>query len=551
MKNCFRFFTVFLCTLSLLVFSCGGGGGGGGGGAVSVSGASDVAINFNGLYADTGATSSVWETIDYLDLTIYADGLEVYSKHLTAGDNTVLVEKLKTGSQVRAVGSLKFNQANGGGTGNVESDTITLARGENTLRINVVYTYELRSLDGVVVASGTYTAASGISVPETEPGMFILTGWTDQNGRTYPPNLSGIRGNVVLNAEYTENRDYFHVYIDSETWNKHLYLHSATRRYSDEDDDHFALAFEDICMYDLSSPHEITVACTGDGLVNVTLGTDNGTIYAVLTAERAGDCTVRFSRGSYYTDLNVTVEDLLTIEGTTVTSFNLPQGATADDLVSYKLPSGISAINQHAADVSYSNIYFVDMGETSITETPVNLFGNSSKLREVILPDSLTAIGQMTFSGCVSLESISLPASLTSISVSAFEGCTGLGDGETFYLPDSLLTIGSRAFQDCSSLSAIGFNNVNEASLTSIGYEAFKGCELMELIELPATLESIGYDTFSGCDFLEDVYYGGANVLAWEALGPDWGGLTEISGLQLMISDNPMPFGWYGGSWLN
>ena len=57
---------------------------------------------------------------------------------------------------------------------------------------------------------------------------------------------------------------------------------------------------------------------------------------------------------------------------------------------------------------------------------PVGVFEGRRRLKEVVLPDGLTAIGARAFYGCNSLERINFPSTLTAIGYGAFAGCTPL-----------------------------------------------------------------------------------------------------------------------------
>ena len=76
-------------------------------------------------------------------------------------------------------------------------------------------------------------------------------------------------------------------------------------------------------------------------------------------------------------------------------------------------------------------------------------FYNNSQLQTLIIPDSLTDLGDNTFSCCTSLTSINIPQSVTIIDDATFYFCSKL---ESILLPDKITSIGDSAFSGCSSL---------------------------------------------------------------------------------------------------
>lgn len=88
-------------------------------------------------------------------------------------------------------------------------------------------------------------------------------------------------------------------------------------------------------------------------------------------------------------------------------------------------------------------------------------------LVSVVVPRTVTNIGNMAFYGCVDLVSVTIHNTLQ-IGNNAFYGCTALGSIE---LPDSLLDIGFQAFYGCTSLDTL----VVPHSVLSIGSNAFWG----------------------------------------------------------------------------
>jgi hypothetical protein len=89
-------------------------------------------------------------------------------------------------------------------------------------------------------------------------------------------------------------------------------------------------------------------------------------------------------------------------------------------------------------------------------------YGLVCNVESIILPNSVTSIGERAFVGCSSLTSITIPNSVTSIGVEAFAYCSGL---TSITIPNSVTTIGNYAFYSCSSLTSITIPN----SVTSIG----------------------------------------------------------------------------------
>ena len=82
------------------------------------------------------------------------------------------------------------------------------------------------------------------------------------------------------------------------------------------------------------------------------------------------------------------------------------------------------------------------------------MFLGCSSLTSVVIPDSVTSIGERAFSGCSSLTSIVIPDSVTSIGGSAFYECSSL---TSVVIDDSVTSIGGWAFYNCSSLTNITF----------------------------------------------------------------------------------------------
>ncbi len=130
-------------------------------------------------------------------------------------------------------------------------------------------------------------------------------------------------------------------------------------------------------------------------------------------------------------------------------------------------------------------------------EIGANVFKDNKTLKSVIMPDTITTIGEYAFSGCSSIDSITIPDNVTLIGNYAFNGCSNL---EIVTINDNskLTTIGSYAFSSCSSLTSI----IIPDSVTEIGYSAFEGCSSLTSIVIPDSVTEIGNFAFSGCSKL-------------------------------------------------
>ena len=132
-------------------------------------------------------------------------------------------------------------------------------------------------------------------------------------------------------------------------------------------------------------------------------------------------------------------------------------------------------------------------------ETLIYAEGTSTTLRarltsitSVVIPNTVTSIGNNTFSGCYDLCSVNIPSSVSNIKSYAFSDCSSL---RSVNIPSSVKNIENNVFMGCSNITSI----IIPDDVTSIGDYAFAGCARLEKIYLGISMKSIGMMAFSNC----------------------------------------------------
>lgn len=158
-------------------------------------------------------------------------------------------------------------------------------------------------------------------------------------------------------------------------------------------------------------------------------------------------------------------------------------------------------------------------------------FWNCKSLEEIDIPESVTAINPAVFTACRSIKRISAGKSLKYIEPGSFMQCTSLdnieipdenpyfkaeggtvytkdgetllahaGSAESFAIPQGVKTIANSAFWYCENLKAVTL----PTSLTTIEQDAFNGSGL-STVSIPQSVETIGDMAFAYCKSLDTV----------------------------------------------
>lgn len=192
-------------------------------------------------------------------------------------------------------------------------------------------------------------------------------------------------------------------------------------------------------------------------------------------------------------------------------------------IVEAVLPEGLEHLGTRAFSASYNNINpgtlwhvvlpstLTEMGDyafeyqahltdltlpDNMTEIPDYTFQNCSRLTTVDLPDALQRIGYQAF-GMSGLTSVAFPASLAEIAGSAFHSAPLT----EVTLPDNVTKLGENAFASCGQLQRITFSS----GLTELPRSVCSYCDQLTEVNIPDGIQSIGTFAFDRCTRLTSI----------------------------------------------
>ena len=240
-----------------------------------------------------------------------------------------------------------------------------------------------------------------------------------------------------------------------------------------------------------------------------------------------------------------------------VTSIGMSAFQSCSGLTSVTIPNSVTSIGMSAFN-GCSGLTSIEISN-SIASIESNTFTGCSGLTSVTIPNSVTSIGRAAFGNCTGLTSMTIPNSVTSIGDYAFYNCSGLTDVWNYSkspqaIADNTFSVFNKLHVPKSAVGAytatdvwknfevigfdpygetltfdkdapthdavvIGFDNSTpdviipetitvdgvEYEVTGVADEAFRNCDNLKSVEIPATVREVGESAFRGCSSLERV----------------------------------------------
>ena len=159
------------------------------------------------------------------------------------------------------------------------------------------------------------------------------------------------------------------------------------------------------------------------------------------------------------------------------------------------LPNTLTSIGENAF-TSCGNLAEVEI-PSSVVSIDNGSFADCISLSTINIPEGVKTIGKNAFAHCGVLSEINLPSSLTIIGEFSFSSCGFV----SFTLPKQFTVVPKGMLSSCIKLTTIIF----EGNITEIGAQAFASCDALTSFTVPDTVTTIGAQAFDNCNNLETV----------------------------------------------
>ena len=224
---------------------------------------------------------------------------------------------------------------------------------------------------------------------------------------------------------------------------------------------------------------------------------------------------------------------------------------------------------------------------------PANLCSSMDKLSSIIIPYSVTNIGDGAFDGCINVKSVVWKAKNSNawnfgsqvenfifgddVEVIPASLCQGMAKLNSITIPEKVTSIGDGAFTNCNNIKSVVWNAKNSnawnfgsqvesfsfgdavetipdnlcagmdkpttlvfpASLISIGDNAFEGWKGIKQMQIPNKVENVGANAFKNCIYITSIYLG---YLVTEIGDSAFSGCIRVNDITSMNTTTPVVY---------